>query len=117
MSDMKIEKKIQAKGKTAPRLTPDHIESVIAEEHYFTAFDGIRAAHEGVREVLSVHPSTRGLTICVLVLRNGFIVTGESACVSLENFDAEIGRQVARENALEKIWPLEGYLLKEKLAQ
>ncbi|EBW4414406.1 hypothetical protein L2166_003410 [Salmonella enterica subsp. enterica serovar Typhimurium] len=117
MSDMEIEKKIQAKGKTAPRLTPDHIESVIAEEHYFTAFDGIRAAHEGVREVLSVHPSTRGLTICVLVLRNGFTVTGESACVSPKNFDAEIGRKAARQKAIDKIWTLEGYLLKERLAQ
>ncbi|EBK9872106.1 hypothetical protein DYD89_20570 [Salmonella enterica] len=117
MSDMEIEKKIQAKGKTAPRLTPDHIESVIAEEHYFTAFDGIRAAHEGVREVLPVHPSTRGLTICVLVLRNGFTVTGESACVSPKNFDAEIGRKAARQKAIDKIWTLEGYLLKEKLAQ
>ncbi|WP_193108483.1 Gp49 family protein [Escherichia coli] len=117
MSDMEIEKEILAKGKTAPRLTPDHIESVIAEEHYFTAFDGIRAAHEGVREVLSVHPSTRSLTICVLVLYNGFIVTGESACASPENFDAEIGRKVVRKNAIEKIWPLEGYLLKQKLSE
>ncbi|MBE9673197.1 Gp49 family protein [Escherichia coli] len=117
MSDMEIEKEILAKGKTAPRLTPDHIESVIAEEHYFTAFDGIRAAYEGVREVLSVHPSTRSLTICVLVLCNGFIVTGESACASPKNFDAEIGRKVARKNAIEKIWPLEGYLLKQKLSE
>lgn len=115
MTDMDIEKEIVAKGKTAPRLTPDQIESVIAEEHYFTAFDGIRAAHEGYRGVLSVHPSTRGLTICVLVLRNGFTVTGESACASPENFDAGIGRKVARKNAIEKIWPLEGYLLKQQL--
>ncbi|GHM31555.1 hypothetical protein ECZU45_53420 [Escherichia coli] len=56
-------------------------------------------------------------TICVLVLCNGFIVTGESACASPENFDAEIGRKVARKNAIEKIWPLEGYLLKQKLSE
>lgn len=55
------------------------------------------------------------LTFCVLVLKNGFTVTGESACASPENFDAEIGRKIARENATQKIWPLMGYELKSKL--
>lgn len=57
------------------------------------------------------------LTICVLVLRNGFTVTGESACASPENFDAEIGRKIARKNAVEKIWPLMGYELRSKIAR
>lgn len=57
------------------------------------------------------------LTICVLVLRNGFTVTGESACVSPENFDAELGRKIARANAVNKMWPLMGYALKDKLAE
>ena len=56
------------------------------------------------------------LTFCVLVLRNGFTVTGESACASLENFDPEIGRKIARTNAVNKIWPLMGYELRTKLA-
>ena len=56
------------------------------------------------------------LTFCVLVLRNGFTVTGESACASPENFDAEIGRNIARQNAVDKVWPLLGYELKTKLA-
>ena len=56
------------------------------------------------------------LTFCVLVLRNGFTVTGESACASPENFDAELGRKIARQNAINKVWPLMGYALKEKLA-
>ncbi|MCY1362259.1 hypothetical protein D3C81_1894390 [compost metagenome] len=56
------------------------------------------------------------LTFCVLVLRNGFTVTGESACASPENFDAEIGRKIARQNAVAKIWPLMGYELRSKLA-
>ena len=55
------------------------------------------------------------LTFCVLVLRNGFTVTGESACVSPENFNAEVGRKVARENAIDKVWPLMGYALKSQL--
>jgi len=56
------------------------------------------------------------LTFCVLVLKNGFTVTGESACASPENFDAEIGRKIARRNAEAKIWPLMGYELRSKLA-
>ena len=55
------------------------------------------------------------LTFCVLVLRNGFTVTGESACASPENFDPEIGRNIARQNAVQKIWPLMGYELHTKL--
>ena len=56
------------------------------------------------------------LTFCVLVLRNGFTVTGESACASPENFDADLGRKIARANAVNKVWPLMGYELRSKLA-
>lgn len=55
------------------------------------------------------------LTFCVLVLRNGFTVTGESACASPENFDADVGRKIARANAVNKVWPLLGYALKDRL--
>ncbi|CRJ41867.1 hypothetical protein ITY26_004096 [Salmonella enterica] len=115
MTDMDIEKEIVTKGKTAARVTPERIESVILEEHYFTAYDGIRAANMGVNAAWAAHPSTDLLTFCVLVLENGFAVTGESACASPENFDPEIGRKIARQNAIAKIWPLEGYLLKQQL--
>lgn len=63
------------------------------------------------------HESLSLLTFCVMVLRNGFTVTGESACDSPENFDPEIGRNIARENAVNKIWMLEGYLLKQRLSE
>ena len=62
-----------------------------------------------------MHPAHKLLTFCVLVLRNGFTVTGESACASPENFDAEVGRKIARANAVNKVWPLMGYELKSKL--
>jgi hypothetical protein len=55
------------------------------------------------------------LTFCVLVLKNGFTVTGESACASPENFDAEVGRKIARQNAVSKMWPLLGFQLKQRL--
>ncbi|CTS49784.1 Gp49 family protein [Escherichia coli] len=117
MSDQQIEKEIVEKGKTAPRVTPQYIESIILEEHFFTAYDGIRAANMGVGDSWTAHKSTDLLTFCVLVLKNGFTVTGESACASPENFDAEIGRKIARQNAVNKIWMLEGYLLKQKLSE
>jgi hypothetical protein len=128
MNDNQIEKEIQAKGLTAPRVTPADLQANIASEHYFTAAQGVygagaeemlkRAGEEAtLRGVGIVHaPSLRLLTFCVLVLRNGFTVTGESACASPENFDAELGRKIARQNAEQKIWPLMGYALKERLA-
>ena len=48
-------------------------------------------------------------------MKNGFTVTGEIACASPENFDAKLGRKIARQNAAQKIWPLMGYALKQKL--
>lgn len=119
MTDQTIEKEIQAKGLTAPRVTPADIEANIASEHYFLASDAMqqeRAVHvsDAIGWVLG---STQLLTICILKMRNGFTVTGESACASPENFDAELGRKIARENAVKKIWPLLGYQLKERLYQ
>ncbi|BEN05989.1 Gp49 family protein [Serratia marcescens] len=115
MSDKAIEQEIQAKGKTAPRVTPDHIESIISDCYYFTAQDGLMTANPDAAQYSP--KSLDLLTFCVLVLKNGFTVTGESACASPENFDAEIGRKIARTNAVQKIWALEGYLLKQRLHQ
>ena len=112
MNDQAIEQEIQEKGKTAPRITPDDIAANISSEHYFTAADGIRGAND--LECESGDPLTL-LTFCVIELRNGFTVTGESACASPENFDADIGRKIARQNAVAKIWPLLGFSLKQKL--
>ena len=96
MSEIEIEKEIQEKGLTAPRLTPELIDQTILAVQYHV-FAGTF------------------LTVCCLTLQNGFTVTGESACASPENFNAEIGEKIAFENARNKIWALEGYLLKQKL--
>jgi hypothetical protein len=93
-----LEKAIQAKGLTAPRLTPESIDAAIKSVDYHV-FGGTV------------------LTVCCLTLQNGFTVTGESACASPENFNAEIGKEIAHQNAREKIWALEGYLLRERLHQ
>ena len=117
MKDEAIEQEIQAKGLTAPRVTPADLQANIASEYYFTARDGVQANPAGNYSAVlcGVERELSLLTFCVLVLRNGFTVTGESACASPENFDAEIGRQIARQNAEQKIWPLMGYALKQSL--
>lgn len=79
-----------------PSITPEHLKSIIDRDQYHT-FDA------------------NTLTICVLTLKNGFVVTGESACASPENFDEMKGQKYAYEDAFEKLWQLEGYLLKQKL--
>lgn len=91
-----IEKEIKSKGLNAPRLTPDKIDAVIKAEAYH------------------VFPGTT-MTVCALTLRNGFQVVGESAAASPENFNEEIGRKIARDNARNKVWALEGYLLRNQL--
>ena len=113
-TDEQIENEIQAKGKTAARVTPADIEANIRAETYFTAFDGSMADDRDM--AVQDADALKLLTFCVLVLRNGFTVTGESSCASPENFDAEIGRKIARQNAVQKIWPLMGYELRSKLA-
>jgi hypothetical protein len=91
-----VEQEIQRKGLTAARVTPDRVEAVI-EHALYHVFEGTTT------------------TVCCLLLKNGFAVIGESACASPANFDAELGRRVARENAKAKIWALEGYALRERL--
>lgn len=120
MDDNEIEEEIQAKGLTAPRVTLEHIEACVAYEYYTTGSEAFG------RTTPVVGPAYRSisraditplscLTICVLHLKNGFLVTGESACASPENFDEAVGRKVARQKAIDKMWALEGYLLKERL--
>ncbi len=96
-NESQIELEIVEKGLTAPRLTPDLIDGCIVNDQY--------------------HVFNKVLTVCCLTLRNGFTVTGESACASPENFDAALGQKIAYTNARDKIWALEGYLLKQKLAE
>lgn len=116
MNDKAIEQEIQAKGLNAPRITPADVEANISTEHYFTASDGVMGAIGHYANDVENGTPLHLLTFCVLVLKNGFTVTGESACASPENFDAEIGKKIARQNAVQKIWPLMGYELRSKIS-
>jgi hypothetical protein len=95
-NEQEIEKEIQAKGLNAPRLTPALIDAAIDSVEYH------------------VFPRSC-LTVCCMTLKNGFTISGEAACVSPENFDEKIGKELAFGKARDKIWALEGYLLKQRL--
>lgn len=120
--DAAIEAEIRERADKGPRVVPADIEAEIDSEHYFSAADGLNGANievvGGGTLVVNIHASPNPLhqlTFCVLVLRNGYTVTGESACASPMNFDVEIGRKVARQNAVNKIWPLLGFRLRDQL--
>ncbi|MDO9094458.1 MAG: Gp49 family protein [Rubrivivax sp.] len=117
VDDAAIEAEIRERASVAARVTPEDVEAAIASEFYFTAADGVRGESQMGTSPAGLASSLERLTLCVLVLRNGFTVTGESACASAENFKADIGRKVARQNAVNKVWPLLGYALAIALHQ
>lgn len=114
----------QSYSEIKTRVTPADIEANIVSEHYFTAangrsgalFAGTYAGREQPLEADADLNSLALLTFCVLILKNGFTVTGESACANPANFDADLGMKIARESAVSKVWSLMGYELKSKLA-
>lgn len=95
--DNKIENELVALGADAPRLKPESLELKIIEEKYIKL--------------------SERMMICILILENGYEVIGESSCIDPKNFDEGIGKQVSKQNAINKFWPIEGYLLKEKIYQ
>lgn len=109
----------------APRITPDDIQANIAHVFYFTPHQGVvralmhdPALHMTFEQAIdSVPESLKLMTICVIMTKSGFIVTGESACVSPENFNEELGRQLSYKQAESKLWGFMGYNLRETLYQ
>lgn len=95
-------------GNTAPRVSPADIDANISAEYFLTGDKATVGCPQ--------HESLRLLTICILVTRNGFVEVGTSAPASAENFNAELGRKYAREDAVKNLWPKMGYALREHLA-
>lgn len=112
--EQKFEQRLLDRGLTAPRVTLKDVENNIAQEYYFTAADGIVGASSGPEEFPE---ELCRYTFCVLRLKNGFVLHGENACVSAENFDPEIAKELAKKDAMNKIWPLMGYELKTRLSE
>jgi len=110
---LKATEAYSAARSTHPRVSLDDMKSKISIVHYFTAGEAINALnHPTLDEKSPLHI----LTLCVLVMQNGFTLIGKSAPASPENFDAEKGRLFAYEDAIKQLWPLEGYALREKLS-
>jgi hypothetical protein len=102
----------------APRVTLADVNAAIKSEHYFTAANGyIGSIPDTIYNNVHVPGALGLLTFCVLVLQNGFTVTGQSACASPANFNKAIGEKIARDNAVAQIWPLLGFELRSKLAR
>ena len=98
MTEVELEQMLVAAGCSAERVSGKMVDRKIKEIEFCRPF-----------------PEKAALTVCTLLLENGFTVVGSSACASLENFREEVGKQLAFEAAREKIWQLEGYLLKDRL--
>lgn len=96
MNENELERELTDKGLSAPRLSPAFVDATILTEQYY------------------IFPGTV-MTVCCLTLQNGYNIVGTSAPASPENFNEEIGRKIAKDNARNQIWALEGYLLKERL--
>ncbi len=121
---LKATEAYSAAKSTHPRVSLSDMESKIAAEHYFVAADAIVALGQPLpgepikdgEETVGIRSPLDLLTICILVMRNGFTVIGKSAPASPENFDPEKGKRFAYEDAIKQLWPLEGYALRERLA-
>jgi hypothetical protein len=99
---------LSASSAVAPRVALSDIESAIAEKHFIRADHAIGAP--------GANPALGLLTICIVVMRNGFVIVGKSAPASPENFNPELGRTFAYEDAVRQAWPLMGFALREKLS-
>lgn len=94
---------IQATYPSPYRITPQDITDAIQSIYYFTADEPTH------------NPELKTMTFCILRLHNGFFVVGHSAPVDPDNFDPEIGKQIAYQRAFDQLWPLLGFALKERL--
>lgn len=103
---------------THPRVTLEQLEAKITSKVFFNP-DFVLSLMEEPSNIESLSDADRAalsiLTICVLVLRNGFTIVGKSAPASPENFDQQLGAKFAYEDAVRQLWPLDGYLLRDQL--
>jgi hypothetical protein len=96
----------------APRVTLKDIEGSIAEQYVGTVGEAVALKNPDTPH----SPALDILTVCVLVMKNGFTVIGKSAPASPENFNAELGAKFAYEDAIRQLWPLMGFALRDRLA-
>lgn len=106
-SSLQVTDEASAAVATAPRVTLQQIEDSIKCEYVMTADKATVGAPQC--DELKI------ITICILVMKNGFTVLGKAAPASPENFNAELGAKFAREDAIRQLWPLMGFCLRNEL--
>lgn len=100
-------------SKSSLEVTDEESKAVQKTEHR-VSLDSIK---EKVESVEYIKPkSAPHFTLAIVKLKNGYLVTGQSAPADPNNFNEELGKKFAYEDAIRKVWPLEGYLLCQKLA-
>ncbi len=114
MDSLKVTDAASAAVAVAPRVSLDDIKAYIAERHDFMAAEVVPDWQDGYKAAPGKHPLDL-LSICLLVMRNGFTVVGKSAPASADNFDAALGRQYAYEDAVRQAWPLMGFALRDRI--
>lgn len=110
---MSLEQSDKAAGAVAkaPRVALAHIEAAIGGVYYCSAgYAAPQASKEHIAPLAN-------MTLCIVVMRNGFVVIGKSAPASPENFDADLGKRFAYEDCVRQLWPLMGYSLRDQLAK
>lgn len=117
-SSLEVDDNLSKSVATHPRVSLADLEANIKEEHYFLMRDALNGEAArlagGTHRFPADHP-TATMTVCVLVLQNGFIVVGKATPASPENFDPMIGRRFALEDAMRQMWPIMAYALKERM--
>ena len=101
-------------GRIAPRVSLRDIEDTIAERFDITGNSAV-AYEYGQTPPANCDPLNI-LSICILVMRNGFTVIGKAAPASAANFDRALGIKLAYEDAVRQVWPLMGFALRDRLA-
>lgn len=95
------------------KMTPADLEKFVAHEYFFTASQGVRAA--GYLPLDDLPGSLCCMTFCVIVMTNGYILTGQSACADPADFNADLGQKLARQDAIKQMWPLVGFVRRDQL--
>lgn len=98
------------------RVSLASMEAKIAAKYEFVAGHAVDALAVAGEQMPAAAPSLDLLSVCILVMQNGFVVIGKAAPASAKNFNRDLGRKFAYEDAIRQLWPLEGYALRERLA-
>jgi len=99
------------KVRTGFRITLAYMEAGIAEKHFFMLGDALFRVG-AIKAPVDQHPAAV-MTMCVLVMRNGWVVVGKTAPVDPANFNRDLGEQFAYDDAVKQLWPLYAFAHKE----